>query len=69
MAKSGYNLVRSHLSHSLCLIPRVKAIKSFYDVLPRLVMVCQKTNLDCKIFSISDDLVEMIVALTLKIAK
>ena len=67
--KSGYNLVRSHLSHILCLIPQVKAVKSFHAVLPCLVMVCQKTNLDCKTFSISQDLVEMIVALTLKIAK
>ena len=29
----------------------------------------QQTNLDCKSFSISDDLVETIVALTLNIAK
>ena len=69
IAKSGSNLVHSHPSHILCLTPCVKARKSFHGVLPCLVMMYHQTNLDCKSFSISEDLVEMIVALTLKIAK
>ena len=32
-------------------------------------MMYHQTNLDCKSFSISEDLVEMIVALTLNIGK
>ena len=69
MAKSGNNLVHSHPSHILCLTPCVKARKSFHGVLPCLVMMYHQTNLGCKSFSISEDLVEMIVALTLNIAK
>ena len=69
MAKSGSNLVHSHPSHVLCLTPCVKARKSFHGVLPCLVMIYHQTNLDCKSFSISKDLVETIVALTLNIAK
>ena len=69
MAKSGSNLVHSHPSHILCLRPCVKARESFHGVLPCLVMMCHQTNLGCKSFSISEDLVEMIVALTLNIAK
>ena len=53
----------------LCLTPCVKARKSFHIVLPCLVMMYHQTNLDCKSFSISEDLVETIVALTLNIAK
>ena len=52
------------LSYALC-----KARKSFYGVLPCLVMMYHQTNLDCKRFSIFEDLVETIVALTLNIAK
>ena len=33
------------------------------------MMMYHQTNLDCKSFSISEDVVKMIVALTLKIAK
>ena len=69
MAKSGSNLVHSHPSHILCLTPRVKARKPFYSVLPCLVMMYHQTNMDCKSFSISEDLVETFVALTLNIAK
>ena len=70
IAESGSNLVRSHPSHILCLVtPCVKARKSFHGVLPCLVMMYHQTNLDCKSFSISEDLVETIVALTLNIAK
>ena len=68
-AKSGSNLVHSPPSHILCLTPCVKARKSFHGVLPCLVMMYHETNLDCKSFSISEDLVETIVALTLNIAK
>ena len=50
------------LSHALC-----KSKKSFYGVLPCLVMMYHQTNLICKSFSISEDLVETIVTLTLKI--
>ena len=57
IAKSGSNLVHSHPSHILCLKPYVKARKSF----PCLVMMHHQTNLDCKSFSISEDLVETIV--------
>ena len=53
------------LSHALC----VKARKSFHGVLHCLVMMYHQTNLGCKSFSISEDLVETIVALTLNIAK
>ena len=52
------------LSHALC-----KTRKSFHSVLPCLVMMCHQTNLGCKSFSISEDLVETIVVLTLNIAK
>ena len=69
VAKSGSNLVHSHPSHILCLTPCVKARKSFDGVLLCLVMMYHQTNLDCKSFSISEDLVETIVALTLNIAK
>ena len=69
IAKSGSNLVHSPPSHILCLTPSVKARKSFHGVLPCLVMMYHQTNLDCKSFSISENLVETIVALTLNIAK
>ena len=69
IAKSGSNVVHSPLSHILCLTPCVKARKSFHSVLPCLLMMYHQTNLDCKSFSISEDLVETIVALTLNIAK
>ena len=69
IAKSGSNLVHSHPSHSLCLMPCVKARKYFRGVLSCLVMMYHQTNLDRKSVSISEDLVEMIVALTLIIAK
>ena len=68
-AKSGSNLVHSPQSHILCLMPYVKARKSFHGVLPCLVMMYHQTNLDWKSFNISEDLVETIVALTLNIAK
>ena len=67
IAKSGSNLVHGPPSHILT--PCVKARKSSHGVLPCLVMLYHQTNLDCKSFSISEDLVEMIVALTLNIAK
>ena len=66
---SGSNLVHSPPSHILCLTTRVKARKSLHGVLPCLVMMYHQTNLDCKSFNISEDLVETIVALTLNIAK
>ena len=69
IAKSDSNLVHSLLSHILCLTPCVKARKSFHGVLPCLVMMYHQTNLECKSFSISEDLVETIVALTLNISK
>ena len=69
MAKSGSNLVHGHPSHILRLTTCVKARKSFSIVLPCLVMVYHQTYLDCRSFSISEDLVEMILALTLNIAK
>ena len=69
IAKSGSNLVHSPPSHILCLKPCVKATKIFDGVLPCLVMMYHQTNLDCKSLSISEDLVEMIVAWTLNIAK
>ena len=69
MAKSGSNLVHSHPSHILCLTPCVKARKSFHNVLPCLVMMYHQTDVDCKSFSISEGLVDTIVALTLNIAK
>ena len=47
----------------------VKARKKIHSVLPCLVMIYHQTDLDCKSFSISEDLVETIVALTLNIAK
>ena len=56
-------------SHILCLTPCVNARKSFHGVLPCFVIMYHQTNLDCKSFSISEDLVETIVALTLNIAK
>ena len=52
------------VSHSL-----LKARKYFHSALPCLVMMYHKTNLGCKSFSISEELVETIVALTLNIAK
>ena len=69
MAKIGNNLVHSHPGHSLCLTHWVKAITSVHGVLSCLMMMYHQTNLDCKSFSISEDVVKMIVALTLKIAK
>ena len=69
IAKSGSNLVHSPPSHILCLTPCVKARKYFHGVLSCLMMMYHQTNLDCKSFSISEDLVETIVALTLNIAK
>ena len=69
IAKSGSNLVHSPTSHILCLTPCVKSRKSFHGVLPCLVMMYHQTNLDCKSFNISEDLVETIVVLTLNIAK
>ena len=69
IAKSGSNLVHSHPSHILCLTPCLKARKSFQCVLPCLVMMYHQTNLDCKSFSISEDLVETIVALALNVTK
>ena len=69
MAQSGNDLLHSHPSNILCLTPWVKAVQNFHSVLPGLVMVLHQTNLGCKGFSISEDLVEKIVALTLKIAK
>ena len=58
IAKSGSNLVHSAPSHILRLTPCVKARKSFHGVLSCLVMMCHQTNLDCKSFSISEDLVK-----------
>ena len=55
--------------HLLSLTACVKARKSFHGVLPCLVIMYHQTNLDCKSFSISEDLVETIVALTLNITK
>ena len=69
IAKSGSNLVHSPPGHILCLTSCVNARKSFRGVLPCLVMMYHQTNLDCKSFSISEDLTETIVALTLNIAK
>ena len=69
IAKSGSNLVHSPPSHILCLTPCAKARKYFHGVLPCLVIMYNQTHLDCKSFSISEDLVETIVALTLNIAK
>ena len=70
MAKSGNNRVNRHPDHVLCLMPCAgKAITSFHCVLPCLVMMCHQTNLDCKSFSVSEDVVKMSVALTLKVAK
>ena len=65
IAKSGSNLVLSHPSHILCLTPSVRARKYFHGVLPCLVILYHQINLDCKSFSISEDLVETIVDLTL----
>ena len=59
-AKSGSNLVHSPPSHILCLTPCAKARKYFHGVLPCLVIMYHQTNLDCKSFSISEDLVETI---------
>ena len=69
MAKSSSNLVHSQPSHILFLTPCVKARNSFRGVLPYLVMMYHQTDLDRKSFSISEDLVETIVALTLNISK
>ncbi len=52
------------LSHALC-----KSKKKIHGVLPCLVIMYHQTNFDCKSFSISEDLVETIMALTLNIAK
>ena len=57
------------LGHILSRTPCVKARKSFHGVLPCLVMMYHQTNLDSESSSISEDLVETIVALTLNIAK
>ena len=67
MAKSGSSLVHIHPSNILCLIPCVKARKTFHGVLPCLVMMYHQTNLACKSFIISEDLSETIVALTLNL--
>ena len=67
IAKSGSDLV--HSPPSRILTTGVKARKSFHGVFPCLVMMYHQTNLDCKSLSISEDLVEMIVAWTLNIAK
>ena len=68
IAKSGSNLVHSPpshiLSHALC-----KSKKIFSRCLTCRVIMYHQTNLECKSFSISEDLVETIVALTLNIAK
>ena len=69
IAKNGSNLVHSPPSHILCLTPCVKARTSVHGVLPCLVIMYHQTNLDCKSFSISEDVVETVVALTLNIAK
>ena len=66
--KSGSNLAHSQPSHSLCLTPCVKARTSFHGVLPCPVRMYHQTNLDYKRFSISEDLVETIVALTLNVS-
>ena len=58
---SSSNLVHSPPTHILCLTPCIKARKSFNGVLPCLVMMYHQTNLDCKSFSISEDLAETIV--------
>ena len=58
---SSSNLVHSPPTHILCLTPCIKARKSFHGVLPCLVMMYHQTNLDCKSFSISEDLAETIV--------
>ena len=68
-SQSGSSLVHSPPSHILCLTRCVKARKSFHGVFHRLVMMYHQTDLDCRSFSISEDLVETIVALTLNIAK
>ena len=67
MAKSGNTLVHSPL-HPLSDALR-KAITHFHGVLPCLVIMYHQTNLDCKGFSISQDVVMMVVALTLEIAE
>ena len=69
IAKSGSNLVHSPPSHILCLTPCAKARKYFHGVLPGLVTMYHETNLDCKSFSISENVAETIVALILNIAK
>ena len=60
------NILSTFFWLELALAP---ALDIFHSVLPCLVMMYHQTNLDCKSFSISEDLVEMIVALTLNIAK
>ena len=52
------------LCHTLC-----KSKKIFSQCLTLSCGMYHQTNLDCKSFSISEDLVEMIMALTLNIAK
>ena len=69
MAKSGSNLVHSHPSHILCLTPCAKARKYFHGVVPCLVMMYHQANLDCKSFSISEDLVKRLLLWPWKIAK
>ena len=68
IAKSGSNLVHSPprhiLSHALC-----KSKKIFSRCLTLSCDMYHQTILDSKSFSIFEDLVEMIVALTLNIAK
>ena len=55
IAKSGTNLVHSHphniLSHALCKSKKIFSSDAYHQ-----------TNLDHKSFSISEDIVEMIVA-------
>ena len=67
MAKRGNNLVHSHPGHILSLTPWVKPMKYFYGVLPHFVMAYHQTNMSCRNFITSEDLVKTIVALTLKI--
>ena len=64
IAKSGSNLATVTQA-----ILSVKARKSFHGVLPCLVMMYHQAYLDHESFSISENLVETIVALTLNIAK
>ena len=68
MAKTGNTLVHSHPGHILSHALR-KAVTYFHGVLPCVVITYHQTNLDCEGFSISQDVVIMIMALTLEIAE